>query len=69
MKTKDKAVVAFLVSMGIFSTVQAMQYVRTLSVGEKNKIAVTVKNSSHRIVICSGVDTFNSGADEKTKAG
>ena len=51
MKTKDKAVVAFLVSMGIFSTVQAMQYVRTLSVGEKNKIAVTVKNSSHRIVI------------------
>ncbi|HCC47880.1 MAG TPA: hypothetical protein DEQ38_07170 [Elusimicrobia bacterium] len=35
MKINDKVLVAFLVSMGLFSSVQARQYVSALSAGEK----------------------------------
>lgn len=35
MKINDKVLAAFLVSMGLFSTVQAQQYVNTLSENEK----------------------------------
>lgn len=35
MKTNDKVLAAFLVSMGLFSAVQAVQYVSSLSAKEK----------------------------------
>lgn len=35
MKTNDKVLAAFLVSMGLFSGVQAVQYVSSLSAKEK----------------------------------
>lgn len=69
MTNKDKVIAAFLVSVGIFSATQAMQYVRTLSAEEKDRIAMTAKNSADRIVICSGTDTFGSAGNGNSKSG
>lgn len=38
MKMNDKVLAAFLVSMGLFSSIQAMQYVATLSAGERDQL-------------------------------
>ena len=67
MTKKDKIVAAFLVSVGIFSAAQAMQYVCALSAKEKNKIGMTAKNINDRIVICSGADTLGSAGNGNNK--
>lgn len=67
MTKKDKTIVAFLVSVGIFSAAQAMQYVLNLSADEKNKIGMTVRNSADRIVICSGTDSLGSAGNGNDK--
>jgi hypothetical protein len=38
MKINDTVLVAFLVSMGLFSALQAQQYVDTLSNGQKQEL-------------------------------
>lgn len=43
MKMNDKVIIAFLVSMGLFSTAQASQYVASLSV--KDKVILTSVNN------------------------
>lgn len=60
MTDKDKIIVAFLVSIGIFSASQAAQYVSTLSAKEKSQIAVTAKKANNNILLCSGSSSFNS---------
>ena len=62
MTKNDKMIAAFLVSVGIFSAAQAMQYVRNLSVEEKAQIGLTAKNSADRIVVCESPDAFGSGS-------
>jgi 1-deoxy-D-xylulose 5-phosphate reductoisomerase len=52
MKVNDKVIVAFLVSLGIFSTTQAMQYVRTLSMKNKKELISIAKLKNKNIVLC-----------------
>jgi len=46
MKTNDKVIVAFLVSVGVLSTVQAKQYVNGLST-DKKKTLISAAQESH----------------------
>lgn len=55
MKINDKVIVAFLVSVGVFSSVQATQYVNTLSNGKKKELISVVKASDGKMMLCSGV--------------
>jgi len=43
MKNKDKIIAAFLVSLGLFSTAQATQYVGGLSIKEKQALSVVAQ--------------------------
>ncbi len=52
MKNKDKAIAAFLVSVGIFSVAQAIQYLGTLSVNEKTALFSVAKDSNNNILVC-----------------
>jgi hypothetical protein len=52
MTNKERLIAAFLVSMGLFSSVQAMQYVKTLSLDEKKALAVVANLSNAGDVIC-----------------
>ncbi len=45
MKTNDKALVAFLVSVGVFSATQASLYVETLSPKDKQSLSQTVSKA------------------------
>jgi len=69
MTNKDKVIAAFLVSVGVFSATQAMQYVGTLSTKEKSKISMTANKSSDRIITCSGVEAFASGSEGTVRKG
>ena len=53
MKNKDKVVVAFLVSAGLFSVLQAKQYVSGLSDQQKNAL-VSVKKTSGQVLLAAG---------------
>ncbi len=44
MTTKDKIIAAFLVSVGLFSAIQAVQYVRTLPAKQKNSLMQVIQN-------------------------
>lgn len=52
MTNKDKIIAAFLVSVGIFSAAQAMQYIQTLSTGEKTKLFSVAKVSDTGVLVC-----------------
>lgn len=69
MKNSDKIIVAFLVSVGIFSGTQASKYVGELSSGKKKSLMAVVKKSDGKILICSGVwDEKNQNNDSATIA-
>ncbi|MCX5792494.1 MAG: hypothetical protein NTY45_09845 [Elusimicrobia bacterium] len=55
MKTKDKMIIAFFVTAGLFSTAQAEQYVSKLSAPEKAKFASTISAAEGSIMVCEGV--------------
>lgn len=42
MKNNDKILAAFLASMGLFSAIQSVQYIKTLSSGEKKDLMSVV---------------------------
>ena len=50
MKINDKVIIAFLVSMGLFSSVQAGQYVKTLSQKDKVSFCVLASNNGDDII-------------------
>jgi len=52
MTNKDKVIAAFLVSVGIFSSAQAVRYVKTLETNEKNSMISVAKLSNSGIVLC-----------------
>lgn len=53
MKINDKILAAFLVSVGIFSSAQAMQYVKTLPASDKEALSAVAKLSGNGDLICS----------------
>jgi hypothetical protein len=55
MTNKEKIITAFLVSVGVFSASQAIQYVGTLSNGQKKALVTIAKKSDGKILLCSGV--------------
>lgn len=65
MTNKDKVIAAFLVSVGIFSATQAMQYVRTLSVKDKGALVSVVKASSGNVLLCDGIVFTTEGGKPK----
>lgn len=66
MKKSDKIVVAFLVAAGFFSSVQAKQYVQSLSSKDK-KILCSISKTSPNIQLADGnADMFAMGEDKKT---
>lgn len=61
MKIHDQIIVAFLVSAGVFSSIQATQYVRTLSAKEKQSLhQVATVPSEKPLTVCdaSGADAI-----------
>ncbi|MBI4350991.1 MAG: hypothetical protein HY550_06095 [Elusimicrobia bacterium] len=58
MTNKDKMIAAFLVSVGVFSGVQASQYVSTLNTKEKKVLLPVAKAKDGKILLCSGVESF-----------
>lgn len=52
MTKKDKAIIAFMVSVGLFSASQAKQYVKQLNTKEKNKIFSVARLNDKNIVLC-----------------
>ena len=55
MTNKDKVIAAFLVSVGVFSASQAMQYVGTLSSKDKRALSVVAKSPSAQVMLCESV--------------
>lgn len=49
MKNKDKIIAAFLVSLGLFSTAQATQYVSSLSVQDKQVLSSAAQDGADAI--------------------
>jgi 1-deoxy-D-xylulose 5-phosphate reductoisomerase len=64
MTNKDKVIAAFLVSIGIFSTTQAVRYVKTLEANEKNSMISVAKLSNSGIVLCED-NTSRAGLQNK----
>ena len=70
MKTNDKIIVAFLVSVGVLSASQAGQYVSSLSTKGKNTIFSVAKNAnSKNILLCGGVTHLSSSDPEGVHKG
>lgn len=57
MKINNKILVAFLVSLGLFSVVQAAQYVKTLSSEEHGKLTLAAKSAGN-VLLCEGAYDF-----------
>ena len=49
MKSKDKVIAVFLVSVGLFSVCNAMQYVKTLSDSQKTELSFLAANNAQSI--------------------
>jgi len=67
MKNIDKVLIAFLVAAGFFSTLQAKQYVQSLTSQDK-KVIAAISKSSPNIQLASGsADQFAIGDDKNQK--
>lgn len=64
MTNKDKVIAAFLVSVGIFSSAQAVRYVKTLETNEKSSMFSVAKLSNSGIVLCED-NTSRTGLENK----
>ena len=49
MTNKEKVIAAFLVSVGLFSVYNAMQYVKTLSDSQKTELSFLAANNTQNI--------------------
>lgn len=65
MKINDKVIVAFLVSAGMFSVVQAKQYIENLSAKEKKMMWSVASTQNKQILLCSGVTDLASAETKK----
>lgn len=67
MTNKDKVLVAFLVSAGLFSVFQAKQYISGLSDQQKNAL-VSVKKISGQVLLAAGSAYGDTPGDNKPQA-
>ena len=73
MAKNDKLISAFLVSIGVFSSAQAMSYVKNMTEKEKAALSVVAENPSN-IIVCQGVesitnsDTVDDGGNQQKSA-
>lgn len=65
MKMNDKVLVAFLVSMGLFSSVQARQYVSGLSVSQKAVLMEAQKSGSDLVPVETNAISNGSAGNDK----
>lgn len=65
MKINDKVLVAFLVSMGLFSSVQARQYVSGLSAGEKAVLMEAQESGSDLVPVDNNALSGGSAGNDK----
>lgn len=61
MKINDKVIAAFLVSMGLFTSVQAKTYVSNLSDGDRQTLLAAATDSGE----CGGVDSIREPVENK----
>lgn len=54
MANKDKIIAAFLASVGIFTSAQALTYVKSLSENEKNSLLPAAQVTDSNVFLCSG---------------
>ena len=66
MKINDKVLVAFLVAAGMFSLLQAGQYVKTLSAKEKRALLSVQKVVPQIKMVCESPDIQFTGNNKKT---
>lgn len=66
MKINDKVLVAFLVAAGMFSLLQASQYVKTLSAKEKRALLSVQKVVPQVKMVCESPDIQFTGNNKKT---
>lgn len=61
MRNNDKIIAAFLVSLGIFSAAQAVEYVDNLSKKEKASLFSVSSIKTNQIFLCSGAEEYTQG--------
>ncbi len=66
MTNKDKVIIAFLASIGVFSAAQASQYVLTLSSKDKQALSIIAKAPKSNVLLCNSV-TDLSGTENGNK--
>lgn len=59
MKINDKVIVAFMVSVGMFSAVNAARYVGSMSVKQRKSIAVVINRGAMDNLLCSDNTRLN----------
>lgn len=59
MTNKEKAIAAFLVSVGIFSVTQASKYLGTISHTEKDQLYSAAQENTANILLCAEVHDFS----------
>lgn len=59
MTNKDKVIAAFLVSVGVFSAAQAMQYVGALSSKDKRALSYVADGSKANVLLCNSVTNLS----------
>lgn len=65
MAKNDKMLVAFLVSVGVFSAAQAVQYVGTLTSKDKLTLSATAKSTGQNVLLCQGVTNVSGAQNDK----
>jgi len=68
MKVNDKAIVTFLVSVGVFTIAQATQYVKTISIKNKKELISIAKLKNKNIVLCENVTAPGNVATDSKKS-
>lgn len=64
MKAKEKALAAFLVSVGIYSAAQAVQYVATLTAKEKKSLFFSTQHSDDQVQLFAGTVFTSEGGNK-----
>ncbi|OGR95172.1 MAG: hypothetical protein A2V88_01445 [Elusimicrobia bacterium RBG_16_66_12] len=54
MDIKKKVLIGFVVSMGLYSAANAVQYVNSLSTQEKESLMSTIKDTKAPMSVCGG---------------
>ncbi len=59
MTNKDKVIAAFLVSVGVLSATQAVQYIGALSSKDKHALSIVANGSKSNVLLCNNVTNLS----------